>query len=59
MLYRQTHFGNCPRYPIGCPNRCDLLKIPREELEVHMKEQCKAALTNCPFKEAGCKHKVR
>jgi len=53
----QTHYGNCPRYPIGCPNRCDVMKIPREELEVHMKEHCKSALVACPFKEVGCKHK--
>ncbi|XP_076801596.1 TNF receptor-associated factor 4-like [Clavelina lepadiformis] len=53
----QTHHGNCPRYPVGCPNRCDVLKIPREELEMHLKEQCKSALTPCPFKEAGCKHR--
>uniref|UniRef100_H2YUF4 TNF receptor-associated factor n=1 Tax=Ciona savignyi TaxID=51511 RepID=H2YUF4_CIOSA len=54
----QTHHGTCSRYPIGCPNRCDVLKIPREELEVHLKEHCKSALTICPFKEAGCKHKA-
>ena len=24
-----------------------------------MKEQCKSALVACPFKEVGCKHKVR
>nr|XP_039270868.1 TNF receptor-associated factor 4-like isoform X2 [Styela clava] len=53
----KTHFGNCPRYPISCPNRCDVLKIPREELEIHMKEHCKAAVTACPYKEVGCKHK--
>lgn len=53
----QTHYGNCPRYPIGCPNRCDALKIAREDLEVHLKEQCKSALVSCPYKEAGCKHK--
>lgn len=54
----QTHLGNCPRYPIGCPNRCDMMKIPREELEIHLKERCKSALTVCPYKDVGCKHKV-
>jgi len=54
----QTHHANCPRYPIACPNRCEAMKIPREELEVHLKELCKSALISCPYKEAGCKHKV-
>lgn len=53
----QTHYGNCPRYPIGCPNRCDVTKIAREDLETHLKENCKSALMSCPFKDAGCKHK--
>jgi len=53
----KSHYGNCPRYPIGCPNRCELMKIPREEIEIHLKELCSAALVSCPYKEAGCKHK--
>ena len=35
------------------------MKIPREEIEIHLKELCSAALVSCPYKEAGCKHKVK
>ncbi|KAK3731279.1 hypothetical protein RRG08_025821 [Elysia crispata] len=53
----QTHQYRCPRFPISCPNRCDPTKIPREEVEIHVQELCPSATVDCPFRDAGCRHK--
>ena len=55
----QTHQYRCPRFPISCPNRCDPTKIPREEVEIHVQELCPSATVDCPFRDAGCRHKVK
>ncbi|GAB6029628.1 hypothetical protein CHUAL_005366 [Chamberlinius hualienensis] len=53
----QAHHAKCPRYPVNCPNRCDMVKIPREDLENHLKEQCPSIVIPCAFKEMGCHFK--
>ncbi|XP_064619691.1 TNF receptor-associated factor 4-like isoform X2 [Lineus longissimus] len=53
----QTHQYSCPRYPIPCPNRCEPVKIPREEIDSHINECCPSATISCMFKEYGCQHK--
>ncbi|CAH1801330.1 unnamed protein product [Owenia fusiformis] len=53
----QSHSYNCPRFPIPCPNRCDPAKIPREDIEKHIENQCPSATVPCSFAQAGCKHK--
>lgn len=55
----QTHQYQCPRFPIQCPNRCDPAKIPREEVDGHIKEHCPSVSVTCTFKEAGCKVKCQ
>ncbi|CAE1235462.1 TRAF4 [Acanthosepion pharaonis] len=55
----QTHHYQCPRFPIQCPNRCDPAKIPREEVDGHIKEHCPSVSVTCAFKEAGCKVKCQ
>ncbi|XP_052259267.1 TNF receptor-associated factor 4-like isoform X2 [Dreissena polymorpha] len=54
----QTHQYQCPRYPVPCPNRCDPVKIPREEVDIHVQELCPSATVSCQFKYAGCTHKA-
>ncbi len=53
-----AHHVKCGRLPIACPNQCESPKVAREELEVHLKENCPALMVPCPFKEAGCRYKV-
>lgn len=66
----QSHHSQCRRFPVTCPNKCRLpnnsgfISIPREELEMHLNEDCSARMmivpvTNeisrlCTYKEAGC-----
>lgn len=53
-----THQTKCARAPIPCPNQCEMVALPREELDVHIKEHCNSLLVSCVFKEAGCRFKV-
>ncbi|KAI0239492.1 TNF receptor-associated factor 4 [Lamellibrachia satsuma] len=52
----QNHFYRCPRFPVSCPNRCDPTKIPREDIESHVREHCPSVSVPCTFHHAGCKH---
>ncbi|XP_016307061.1 TNF receptor-associated factor 4-like [Sinocyclocheilus anshuiensis] len=54
----QHHQQQCPCFPMQCPNRCGTPGIARETLMAHVKEGCSTAMVLCPFKEAGCKHRV-
>lgn len=54
----QNHQQQCPHFPMQCPNRCGTPGITRETLMAHVKEGCSTAMVLCPFKEAGCKHRV-
>lgn len=57
-LCPQNHQYQCPRYPVPCPNQCGTPSIAREDMPSHLKESCNTAMLLCPFKEAGCKHRV-
>lgn len=52
-----AHHVKCGRVPVACPNRCDINLLAREELEIHLKEQCTVSVMNCNFKDAGCRFK--
>lgn len=54
----QNHQYHCPRFPVQCPNQCGTPNIAREDLANHVKDNCGSALVLCPFKDAGCKHRV-
>ncbi|GIY78438.1 TNF receptor-associated factor 4 [Caerostris extrusa] len=53
----QIHTAKCPRLPVSCPNRCDVLKIAKEDLETHLSDHCTALTLSCTFKDMGCKFK--
>lgn len=57
-LCPQNHQYQCPRYPVPCPNQCGTPSIAREDVPTHLKESCNTAMLLCPFKDAGCKHRV-
>ncbi|KAL3195841.1 hypothetical protein MRX96_015722 [Rhipicephalus microplus] len=52
----KNHIPKCPRYLVQC-HQCETTKIPREDLEHHLKEFCPAAAVGCVFKDLGCKFK--
>ncbi|UYV61309.1 TRAF4 [Cordylochernes scorpioides] len=53
----QNHTAKCPRYLVPCPNHCEATKIPREDLDSHLKDHCTAVILSCAFKDMGCRFK--
>ena len=42
------------RYPVACPNSCQVGLFERQELEDHLEENCPLTVIDCPFNHAGC-----
>ena len=45
-----SHHEECPKYPVECPNHCEVGHVRREEIDGHL-EECPLAITKCLF---GC-----
>ena len=50
----QDHYPVCDKYPVPCPNQCDVGEIERKELVQHILV-CPLQVINCTFQFAGCK----
>ncbi|XP_022805210.1 TNF receptor-associated factor 4-like [Stylophora pistillata] len=53
----QDHIRRCLKLPVTCPNSCGL-KISREMIPSHIKEECLLAIVCCPYVQMGCETKV-
>ena len=51
------HYGECPHYPLPCPNKCGTTGIRRADMNNH-RSRCELEPVECPFREAGCKVSV-
>uniref|UniRef100_A0A1X7VAS0 RING-type domain-containing protein n=1 Tax=Amphimedon queenslandica TaxID=400682 RepID=A0A1X7VAS0_AMPQE len=51
------HYSLCGRYPVQCPNNCQLT-IPRDKLKSHMSTECPLQPFECEFSWAGCEEKL-
>ena len=40
------HKEECSRFPVPCPNKCDVQTVPREDVEKH-REECPLEVINC------------
>ena len=49
-----THYPECKKYPVSCPNGCQDNLFERQEMELHLKEECPHEEVNCPLHYAGC-----
>ena len=49
-----VHYPECGKYPVACPNDCDVYKMERQDLEGHLRDKCPLTLVDCPFHYAGC-----
>ena len=55
IIITRFHNHKCPRYPVLCPKRCDpRKKMPREEVDAHIKNDCPLAPVACELCWAGC-----
>ena len=52
------HKEHCPKFPLPCPNNCEVETIPREEMQTHLEEICPLAVIQCEYHVLGCEVKV-
>ena len=57
MVGMKDHTPNCPKYPEPCPNRCEIVTVPRCDVEKHLLV-CPLQLVECEFAQSGCDMKV-
>ena len=48
------HKERCPKFPLPCPNECEVGSVARAYLEVHKKE-CPLEMIQCEYYSVGCK----
>ena len=53
-----SHYDECPKYPLPCPNKCGAKNIKRKDMKGHRKS-CPLEPLDCPFKDAGWREIVR
>jgi len=51
------HKEQCPKFPIDCPNKCDVGCVPRDDVEEHMLK-CPLELIRCEYHVVGCEEKM-
>ena len=51
------HKEECHKFPIQCPNKCDIESICRDGVEEH-KEICPLEIVQCDYHVIGCKVKI-
>ena len=47
------HKEGCPKFPLPCPNKCEVGNVPREDMEAHRKE-CPLEMIQCEYYSVGC-----
>ena len=48
------HKEECPKLPLPCPNKCEVMFVLREDMESHRKE-CPLEMIQCEYFNVGCK----
>ena len=48
------HKEECPKLPLSCPNKCEVVFVLREDMESHRKE-CPLEMIQCEYFNVGCK----
>ena len=51
------HKEECPKFPVQCPNECEIKTIHRDEVEEH-REVCPLEMIQCDYHIVGCKVKM-
>ena len=47
------HKEECPKFPLPCPNKCEVGSVSREDMEAHRKE-CPLEMIQCEYHNVGC-----
>ncbi|XP_066027000.1 TNF receptor-associated factor 5 [Pocillopora verrucosa] len=51
---KRDHLEDCQKLPVQCTNKCGLTAIPREKLEVHIRDECLETEVHCEYRNFGC-----
>ena len=51
------HKEECPKFPLPCPNKCEVGSVPREDMKAHRKE-CPLEMIQCEYHNVGCEVKM-
>ena len=51
------HKEQCPKFPVACPNKCEVVSVPRDDVEEHMK-MCPLELIQCEYHMVGCEERM-
>ena len=57
QLIEGEHKKQCPKFPLPCPNKCEIESIPREDMEAHRKE-CPLEVIQCDYHSMGCEESM-
>ena len=47
------HKEECPKFPLPCPNKCEVGSVPREDMKAHRKV-CPLEMIQCEYHNVGC-----
>ena len=50
----ESHYCECPEFPVPCPNNCGIMKLKQKMVNQHRKT-CPLEIVVCPFVPEGCK----
>jgi len=53
----EKHIGECPKFPLPCPNACEVGSVPCEDMEAHRKE-CPLEMVQCKYHNVGCEERM-
>ena len=52
-LIEGQHMEECPKFPIRCPNECEVGSIPRDDIVDH-RQKCPLEVIECEYYSMGC-----
>ena len=52
-----SHKQQCYKFPVPCPNKCEIMNVPSKHLQEHMKV-CTQEIVECQYHDVGCNAKV-
>ena len=56
-IVMEQHLPVCHEFPVRCPNKCNVERLKRKQLKVHV-DECPLQVIECPFSSAGCTVKL-
>jgi len=57
QFIEENHKDECPKFPLPCPNACEVLSLPRESLKEH-RNICPMEVVKCEYYSVGCKANI-